>query len=148
MVIYFGPTNPCRIVEWKNILQSQSFLATTKSKSFIYDPYIAPMMEGKSCNCSNFETKTLICDSLKYFSHTIFHDALLWTSYESSMFCNSPLLSNMCNDIATISCTDTITLNQKYILKYGPNFSHQNMNVMNFNRDCFLNSFSVYEYHN
>lgn len=39
-------------------------------------------------------------------------------------FETSSLLSNQCNDIATLSCTDTSTLEWTfYFLKFGPNLS-------------------------
>ena len=72
-------------------------------------------------------------------SLTIFDNVLLWTPYKSLMLCHPSSLPKLCNDIAIISWTGTVTLKQvSYFLKYGPNLSHKTLNVI---RTCYSRSF-------
>ena len=111
-----------------------------------------------SCNYLNLEVKTLNCNWLGIDtkiglicflttlqnSLNIFDKVLLWTIYKSPMLCNRLLLSNLCDDIATLSCANKVILKWiLYLFKYGPNFSHKNLNVMYFTQGCFVKWFSV-----
>ena len=72
-------------------------------------------------------------------SLTIFDNVLLWTPYKSLMLCHPSSLPKLCNDIAIISWTGTVTLKQvSYFLKYGSNLSHKTLNVI---RTCYSRSF-------
>ena len=126
-------------------------------------PSIAPIIYGIPDNYSNLQFKFLNCDLLGVCTKIgwgcflislqnrliIFYSVFLWTLHMSLMFCNSSPLPNLCNDIAILSCTETITLERvSTFFKYGPNLSHKKLNVVYVTLVRFLNSFSVHERNN